>query len=135
MSRPVVLGSCVYGAWAGPAKVYYNVNCGKADPVPAASIAPQVTAVRDGVAFRVNRGLIVLNDQDSGSVWDLQTKVVKMDDWDALISAGNDVKMLEYLVDKGVDTHAYEDKAFRIALSDGQLETVKFFVNTVQTFA
>ena len=32
VSRPVRLGDCVYAAWARPAKAYYSVNCGKAEP-------------------------------------------------------------------------------------------------------
>ena len=39
---------------------------------------------RDGVAFRVNRGLVVLNDLDNGGVWDLDDKPTKIDNWDAL---------------------------------------------------
>ena len=40
---------------------------------------------RDGVAFRVNRGLVVLNDLDNGGVWDLDDKPTKIDNWDALV--------------------------------------------------
>ena len=39
----------------------------------------------DGVKLRVNRGLIVLNDLDSGNVWDITDKPVKIDNWDSVI--------------------------------------------------
>ena len=39
----------------------------------------------DGVKLRVNRGLIVLNDLDSGAVWDVDRDQVKIDNWDSVI--------------------------------------------------
>ena len=86
VSRPLRLGSCLHAAWAAPTTAFYNLNCGKDQPVPAVTIEREGTAsLRDGVALRTNRGLVVLNDLDGGEVWGLDSKPVKIDDWDALI--------------------------------------------------
>ncbi|WP_404386208.1 Ig-like domain-containing protein [Knoellia locipacati] len=85
-ARPVVLRGCVHGAWSEVGKVFYAANCGREDPVPTATIDNiSETPLRDGVAFRVNRGVIVLNDLDNGSAWDIQRDKQKIDNWDALI--------------------------------------------------
>ncbi len=85
LSRPVVLDGCVQAAWAEQNRVFYGANCGRAGEVPTATLpADGKEPTRDGVAFRVNRGLVVLNDLDNGGVWDLDDKPTKIDDWDAL---------------------------------------------------
>ncbi|MFC7485549.1 fibronectin type III domain-containing protein [Knoellia pratensis] len=85
-AHPVALAGCVHGAWSEPGKVFYGVNCGREQPVPTGTIDNvSETPLRDGVAFRVNRGLIVLNDLDNGSAWDVQSDKQKIDNWDALI--------------------------------------------------
>ncbi|PRY58766.1 fibronectin type III domain protein [Knoellia remsis] len=85
-ARPVVLRGCVHGAWSEPGKVFYGANCGRQQPVPTGTIENvSETPLRDGVAFRVNRGVIVLNDLDNGSAWDLLQDKQKIDNWDALI--------------------------------------------------
>ncbi|MEO7269502.1 MAG: fibronectin type III domain-containing protein, partial [Knoellia sp.] len=85
-AHPVVLAGCVHGVWSEPGKVFYGVNCGRELPVPTGTIDNvSETPLRDGVAFRVNRGLIVLNDLDNGSAWDVQSDKQKIDNWDALI--------------------------------------------------
>jgi hypothetical protein len=85
-ARPVVLRGCVHGAWSEPGKVFYGVNCGREQPVPTGTIDNVTeTPLRDGVAFRVNRGVLVLNDLDNGSAWDVQNDKQKIDNWDALI--------------------------------------------------
>ncbi|WP_353951837.1 fibronectin type III domain-containing protein [Knoellia sp. S7-12] len=85
-ARPVVLRGCVHGAWSEAGKVFYGVNCGREQPVPTGTIDNvSETPLRDGVAFRVNRGVIVLNDLDNGSAWDVQRDKQKIDNWDALI--------------------------------------------------
>ena len=86
VSRPLRLGSCLHAAWAAATTIYYNVNCGKEQAVPAVSIERTGAAsLRDGVSLRTNRGLVVLNDLDGGEVWDLDSKPIKIDDWDSLI--------------------------------------------------
>ncbi|QIM20701.1 fibronectin type III domain-containing protein [Phycicoccus sp. HDW14] len=85
VTRPVVLDGCVHAAWAEQGRVFYGVNCGRTGDQPTATLpAEGEEATRDGVAFRVNRGLIVLNDLDNGGVWDLDDKPKKIDNWDAL---------------------------------------------------
>ncbi|CAN7258691.1 Ig-like domain-containing protein [Knoellia sp. LjRoot47] len=85
-AHPVVLGGCVHGAWSEVGKVFYGANCGREAPVPTGTIDNvSETPLRDGVAFRENRGVIVLNDLDNGSAWDVQRDKQKIDNWDALI--------------------------------------------------
>ena len=99
-SQPVVLGACLHAAWAGPDSVWYGRSCTtdrrddrQAVPgetaqqsQPAVELGKLTKGVRtDGVKLRVNRGLIALNDLDSGNVWDVSDKPVKVDNWDSVI--------------------------------------------------
>ncbi|QKE84546.1 Ig-like domain-containing protein [Arthrobacter sp. NEB 688] len=85
LSRPVVLGGCLHAAWAEEGRVFYGANCGREGDEPTATLpADGEQPTRDGVALRVNRGLVVLNDLDNGGVWDLEDKPQKIDNWDAL---------------------------------------------------
>ena len=86
ITRPVVLGGCLHAAWAEAGQVFYGANCGRAGDEPTATLpAEGEEDTRDGVAFRVNRNLVVLNDLDNGGVWDLDDKPTKIDNWDALV--------------------------------------------------
>ena len=86
VSRPVRLGDCVHAASAQTSKAYYGVNCGQAETVTAGTLdKPGDAPLRDGMALRTNRGLIVLNDLDSGNAWDLDSKPLKIDNWDSVI--------------------------------------------------
>jgi hypothetical protein len=86
VSRPVRLGSCVHAAWAQTARAFYGANCGQAATVTAGTLdKPADVPLRDGMALRTNRNLIVLNDLDSGAAWDLDSKPLKVDNWDAVI--------------------------------------------------
>ena len=86
VTRPVVLGGCLHAAWAEAGRVFYGANCGRTGDEPTATLpAEGEQETRDGVAFRVNRGLVVLNDLDNGGVWDLNDKPTKIDNWDALV--------------------------------------------------
>lgn len=86
VARPVVLRGCLHAAWSETGNVFYGANCGRANPVAAGTLAGGGKGVvRDGVAFRVNRGNIVLNQLDTGDVWDLDSTKQKIDNWDALI--------------------------------------------------
>ena len=86
VTRPVVLGGCLHAAWAEAGRVFYGANCGRTGDEPTATLpAEGAQETRDGVAFRVNRGLVVLNDLDNGGVWDLDDKPTKIDNWDALV--------------------------------------------------
>ncbi|CAN7258744.1 Ig-like domain-containing protein [Knoellia sp. LjRoot47] len=86
VTRPVVLRGCLHAAWAETGNVFYGANCGRTDAVGAGTLGGVGKAVvRDGVAFRVNRGNVVLNQLDTGDVWDLDSTKQKIDNWDALI--------------------------------------------------
>ena len=97
LTAPIRLGDCVHAAWATPTSAWYGRACGAAvdggDQAPDGQTPQAVqlagglgTATRhDGVRLRSNRGLIVLNDLDSGNVWDLTNTPVKIDDWDAVV--------------------------------------------------
>ncbi|HEX5917617.1 MAG TPA: fibronectin type III domain-containing protein [Nocardioides sp.] len=79
--EPVRLGACVFGAWSGGLGAV-AVQCGSQD-VNEKNLAGDATSL----AFRVNRGEIVLNDANSGTVWDVQQdKPVRIDNWEAFTS-------------------------------------------------
>ena len=83
LSAPVRLANCVHAAWAGPSDVYYGRNCGSPTDADTVDLGAMKKGVRtDGVKLRVNRGLIVLNDLDSGDVWDVDRDKVKIDNWE-----------------------------------------------------
>ena len=66
-------------------------TAGAPGDVPTATLEREGAAcARDGVTLRVNRGLVVLNDLDSGDVWDLDSKPVKIDNWDVADPAAAD---------------------------------------------
>lgn len=86
ITRPVRLGSCAHAAWAGKGRDYYGRNCGQQGAQPAYTIKRIGAGTRrDGVALRVNRGLIVLNDLDTGAVFDVDQHPLKIDDWTSVI--------------------------------------------------
>ncbi|MBD3924932.1 fibronectin type III domain-containing protein [Nocardioides cavernae] len=79
--EPVRLGACVYGAWSGGLGAV-AVQCGSQE-VMEDDLAGNATSL----AFRVNRGEIVLNDANSGTVWDVQQDApVRIDNWEAFTS-------------------------------------------------
>ena len=78
---PVRLGACVYGAWSGGLGAV-AVQCGSQE-VREDDLGGNATSL----AFRVNRGEIVLNDANSGTVWDVQQdKPIRIDNWEAFTS-------------------------------------------------
>jgi hypothetical protein len=86
LSAPVRLASCIHAAWAGASDVYYGRNCGAPTDADTVDLGAMKKGVRtDGVKLRVNRGLIVLNDLDSGDVWDIDRDKVKIDNWNSVI--------------------------------------------------
>jgi hypothetical protein len=79
--EPVRLGACVFGAWSGGLGAV-AVQCGSQD-VKESDLGGNATSL----AFRVNRGEIVLNDANSGTVWDVeQDHPIKIDNWEAFTS-------------------------------------------------
>ena len=87
LTAPVHLGACIHGAWATSSVVFYGRNCAGKGQSATVDLGPsKVTAPRvDGVRLRVNRGLIVLNDLDTGDVWDVEDDHVKIDNWNSVI--------------------------------------------------
>lgn len=78
---PVRLGACVYGAWSGGLGAV-AVQCGSQE-VKDDDLGGDATSL----AFRVNRGEIVLNDATSGTVWDVDTdNPTRIDNWEAFTS-------------------------------------------------
>jgi hypothetical protein len=78
---PVRLGNCVHGAWyAQPTS--YDRACGgtAAPPQPVQDHGSS----EDSLVFRVNRGQIRLNDEQTGAVWTVDDKVRQVADWSAI---------------------------------------------------
>ncbi|PVG84669.1 hypothetical protein DDE18_03460 [Nocardioides gansuensis] len=81
-AEPVRLGACVYGAWWGGSGAVV-IQCGDA-PAELRTLGGNASRL----AFRVNRGQIVLNDDATGAVWDLeQDKPLRIDNWNAFTSS------------------------------------------------
>ncbi len=78
-AAPVRLNGCVHAAWAG-GKGGYARSCG-AEPVAPGNLKDEAALVKP--VFRVNRGAVVLNDLETGAVWDLSTQR-KVDDWSSV---------------------------------------------------
>ncbi|MEP6798246.1 MAG: hypothetical protein ABI890_08865 [Lapillicoccus sp.] len=85
LTAPVRAGSCVHGAWTGPQTVWYGRSCAAGPPQVAVRLGTLPTGTHvAGARLRVNHGLIVLNDLDTGIVWDLDADPLKIDDWAAV---------------------------------------------------
>jgi hypothetical protein len=85
-AAPVQLGGCVHAAWSGANK--YVRDCtndadDKSVDVPKASASPSYV-------FRVNRGLVVLNDVNSGNVWLVNQNMQLVNNWDDVIPPKNE---------------------------------------------
>jgi hypothetical protein len=79
--EPVRLGACVFGAWSGGTG-NLATQCGS-QPADTSDLGGTAT----DLAFRVNRGEIVLNDANSGAVWDVeQDKPIRIDNWESFTS-------------------------------------------------
>lgn len=88
LTRPVRAGACLHGAWTVTAKVWYGRSCAGATAQKTAQQAVELGSLARGshvagVRLRVNRGLVVLDDLDSGSLWDVDGDPVRIDDWAA----------------------------------------------------
>jgi len=77
-SAPVSLAGCLHAAWAG-SRPTYAVACGTDAPrtvdVPNTAAAARLT-------FRVNRDVIVLNDQATGAIWLVDADMKLITNWD-----------------------------------------------------
>ncbi len=79
---PVRLGACSYAAWSG-GNGAVTVQCGDDEATSSTLVARS-----SHLSFRVNRGQIVLNDDRSGNVWDLDSPEPKeIDNWTAFTTS------------------------------------------------
>ncbi|KQV07663.1 Ig-like domain-containing protein [Leifsonia sp. Root112D2] len=76
VSAPVYLGGCAYGAWAGAQKYLYA--CDGAKPV-ARDIDQAVQ--NSELVFRVNHGVIALNDLQDGNAWLVSSNMRLVNNW------------------------------------------------------
>ncbi|KQV07664.1 hypothetical protein ASC63_10625 [Leifsonia sp. Root112D2] len=76
VSAPVYLNGCAYGAWAGAQKYLYA--CDGAKPV-AQDIEQAVQG--DDVVFRVNHGVIALNNLQDGNAWIVSSNMRLVNNW------------------------------------------------------
>ena len=75
-AAPIVVGACRYAAWGGsPGVAVRACGTGAATPVPLADATTLLTP-----QLRLNRQSAVLNDGQTGRVWDLDTGK-RLDDW------------------------------------------------------
>ncbi len=86
LARPVHVGACLHGAWAVAAKVWFGRRCGGTTSRTTAQQAVELGSLARGshvvgVRLQVNRGLVVLDDLDSGTLWDVDADPVRIDDW------------------------------------------------------
>ena len=80
--EPVRLGACEYAAWSGGLGTV-AVRCGDDEPTVST-----LGGKGRSLAFRVNRGEIVLNDGTTGSVWDVEDlEPQKIDNWNAFTAS------------------------------------------------
>ena len=77
-SAPVRLNGCAHGAWAA-AQSSYAVACGS-DPARVIDVPNAGAAAK--LVFRVNRSVIVLNDQATGNVWLVDADMKLISNWD-----------------------------------------------------
>ncbi|MHA7986921.1 Ig-like domain-containing protein [Rathayibacter sp. CAU 1779] len=76
VSAPVWLNGCAYGAWAGTARYLYACD-GK--PAQAQHIEQAVTGA--DLRFRVNHGVIALNNVRTGDVWSVASRMHLVSNW------------------------------------------------------
>jgi hypothetical protein len=76
VSAPVYLGGCAYGAWAGAQKYLYACD-GK---VAVTQDIGQPTTGND-LEFRVNHGVIALNNLQNGNAWIVSSNIRLVNNW------------------------------------------------------
>lgn len=76
VSAPVFLGGCAYGAWSGAQKYLYACD-GKP---PIAQDIDQPTTGSD-LEFRVNHGVIALNNLQNGNAWVATSNLRLVNNW------------------------------------------------------
>ncbi|WP_374971123.1 Ig-like domain-containing protein [Terrabacter sp. BE26] len=134
LSAPVRLASCIHAAWAGASHVFYGRNCGSPTDADTVDLGAMKKGVRtDGVKLRVNRGLIVLNDLDSGDVWDIDRDKVKIDNWNSVIpppqTDNKNKKKDENLVDDQVSRTPPKAQPDNLQVRPGRTSTLHVLDN------
>ncbi|MFF1572406.1 Ig-like domain-containing protein [Leifsonia sp. NPDC058292] len=76
VSAPVRLGSCSYGAWAGSARYLYACD-GKKD----IGLDIDQPVKGDDLEFRVNHGVIALNNLRDGNAWVVSSNMRLVQNW------------------------------------------------------
>jgi hypothetical protein len=80
-ASPVRVQGCDYAAWAGAAPIFVRVCDGlptSTQPIPTAG-----TAIAS-LVFRVNHDQVVLTDPTTGAIWEVNDKIKKVDNWNAV---------------------------------------------------
>lgn len=83
VTRPVVNGRCLFGVRSYSSVVSYQVACGN-ETLPAADLGLQDNINRRNPAvLRLNRGQVLINDLDTGRVYDLSlgSRDLRIDTW------------------------------------------------------
>jgi len=87
-ARPVFAFGRRCSCWAVAAKVWFGRSCVVTASGPAATTTQAVElgslargSHLGGVRLRVDRGIVVLDDLDSGTLWDVDADPVRIDDW------------------------------------------------------
>jgi len=71
LSRPVMNGDCLYGAWGNGNEVRWSSACGAVNEGVTTLQRVGSPTRQNGVAVRHNRGKVLLNDLDTGRIFDL----------------------------------------------------------------
>lgn len=71
ISRPVINGDCLYAAWGDGNAIRFGSACGQVQQPTTELPISGDEARRNGVAIRYNRGQLLLNDLDTGRIYDL----------------------------------------------------------------
>lgn len=85
-SAPVALQGCAHAAWAADRSVY-AVSCGSD---PARTIDVPKAGSTSTLTFRVNRSVIVLNDQATGNIWLVDADMRVISNWEEAQSQSSD---------------------------------------------
>lgn len=79
VAAPVVLGTCIHGAWATTSS-YLGVCEGRKDTRTEIEDVPASSRLE----FRVNHSVIALNDIENGRLWVPGDNMVPVDNWDVV---------------------------------------------------
>ena len=80
-ANPVRLGTCDYAAWAGSSPMFARA----CDNVPnyEHSLGNSKAGIQS-LVFRVNNGLLILNEPNNGDIWGVTSVVQRLDNWNSV---------------------------------------------------